>query len=76
MAPRLAPITPASRPRRRLLALAAAVAAVVAGVLASAGTAAVAPPPPPARPAPLPNYVTNGAVNALARDGNTLFLGG
>ena len=49
---------------------------LLAGALAPTATGAVAPQPPPARPAPLANYVTNGTVDALARDGGTLFLGG
>jgi hypothetical protein len=51
-------------------------ALMLAAALASAGSAAVTPQPPPARPAPLPNYVTNGSVDALARDGASVFLGG
>jgi|GEM_PF-4213404 len=75
--------TQAPRGRRRPLAVAAsasasAAALALAGVLAPTGAsgATATPQPPPARPAPLANYVTNGTVNALARDGATLFLGG
>ncbi len=56
-------------------------AACVLALLASACTVPVAaeavlPQPPPARPLPNPAFVTNDDVNALARNGDTIFLGG
>lgn len=54
-----------------------------AGLIAAIGlaampstAAAVLPQPPPPRPAPLPGFVTDGTVNALARSGSTVFVGG
>ena len=44
--------------------------------LAPATAGAVLPQPPPARPLPNPAFVTDGAVNALARSGDTIYLGG
>lgn len=55
---------------------------VVLGGAASAlglclpGGATAATPPPPSRPAPLPLFVTNGPVNALAPGNGRVFVGG
>ncbi len=51
-----------------------ALLATAAVVPATAG--AVLPQPPPARPLPSQAFVTNDTVNALARSGDTLYLGG
>jgi hypothetical protein len=56
-------------------------AGCVAGLLAIACLApaiadAVLPQPPPARPEPNPAFVTNDDVLALARNGDTIYLGG
>jgi hypothetical protein len=40
------------------------------------GGATAATPPPPSQPAPLPTFVTDGPVNALAAAGGRVFVGG
>ena len=63
-----------TRPALRVPAAVGALLAVACVVPLTAG--AVLPQPPPARPPPNPAFVTDGAVNALTRSGDTIYLGG
>ena len=63
---------------RYLPSFAAALATLAGAGLAACATTALAalPPAPPSQPALLPGFVTDEPVNALARGGGKIFLGG
>ncbi|HEV7806258.1 MAG TPA: hypothetical protein VGO80_10585 [Solirubrobacteraceae bacterium] len=73
---RLRPPRTACRSARARIAAAAAIAAAIAIAVVAPAAARVLPQPPPARPLPSPAYVTDKAVNALARSADTIYLGG
>jgi hypothetical protein len=67
----------ALRPSGRGARVPAAIGAALALCCVAASSAhAVLPQPPPARPLPNPAFVTDKAVDALARSANTIYLGG